>query len=288
MAISNFIPEYWATQVEGKLRAALVYGQPGITNHNYEGEIRQAGDTVRISQYGEVSIFDYVRNQDMPDPEELSDSQKTLVIDQQKAFNFQVDDVDAAQATESAMPAAMESAAYGLAEDVDLHLAGQMVAGAGIVIDPADLAAGGSFYKDVALPARTACARANLPAMGRFMILPPEVVAYALDDDRVLQATDYQPVLNGEIGRCAGFRLLESNNVPVHGNDEDGDSATDPTAGYYKISFGISQATSMANQVNSVEAYRMEKRFADAVKGLHVYGSKVLHSDRLGLIEVNA
>lgn len=282
MAITNFIPEYWAKQVEGKLRKAHVIAQPGIVNRNYEGQISQAGDTVRIQQWGEVTVGNYVRNTDMSAPEVLSDSEKTLLIDQQKFFNFQVDDIDAAQAHDNAFPDALESAAYGLSETVDTAVAALMAAGA--TIRPQDIGPGegtwAGFYKSVVKKARTAAARANLRDQELFMILPPEVVAAALDDDRVLDATKYQPVLTGEVGRTGGFRLVESNNSPTR---------TDGTNGLqYQVLFGSAQATSFAAQIAEIEAYRMEKRFADAVKGLYVYGHKVLHGERIGLLEIDS
>src|SRR5690242_171393 len=106
------------------IHTALVFAQPQIVNRDYEGEIQQMGDTVRVSAIGPVTISDYVRNTDMAQPEELTDAQSTLVIDQSKYFNFQVDDVDALQAQPRLMDAAMREAAYGLARKVDQYIAG--------------------------------------------------------------------------------------------------------------------------------------------------------------------
>lgn len=283
MSFRNFVPEIWSNKILGKLRSAHVYGQPGVVNRDYEGEIRNFGDTVRINSVGEVTLFDYVANTDMPDPEELTDSQITLVIDTQKGFNFQVDDVDVAQAKGVAgvLGQAFESAGYKLSGAVDLQLATKMVAAAtlttGTNADPIEVSPS-TIYTSLLLNARTKLNRANVPMEGRWIALPPELVAVLLSDDKyVLPATQYTPVLNAEVGRAAGFRVLESNLVP-----EDTSSVAN-----YKILAGTSIATSFAEQIVHTEPYRMEKRFADAVKGLHVYGSKVVRPGALYCASVN-
>jgi hypothetical protein len=82
--------------------------------------------------------------------------------------------------------------------------------------------------------------------------------------------------INGFVGRMAGFDVYVSNNVPfVAGPAE------------YKVLLGTSYATAYAEQISSVEAYRPELRFADAVKGLHLYGARVVYPDALALIIAN-
>src|SRR4051794_25809350 len=93
-SIDNFIPTIWSARILVALQKALVYAQPNIINRDYEGEIREAGNTVLINSIGDPTIFDYTKNTDMPSPETLTSTQRQLVIDQAKAFNFQVDDVD--------------------------------------------------------------------------------------------------------------------------------------------------------------------------------------------------
>jgi hypothetical protein len=80
---------------------------------------------------------------------------------------------------------------------------------------------------------------------------------------------------NGVLGQVAGFTLLQSNNVYNTANDN------------YKIIAGHSMAWTLAEQIVKTEAYRMEKRFADAVKGLHVYGAKVVRPDALALLHAD-
>lgn len=96
MAVTNFIPQVWSARLLAHLDKAHVL--TNLVNRDYEGEIRQYGDTVKITQIGDITIKDYVTNTDIDDPQELTTEQQLLVIDQQKYYAFQIDDVDAAQA----------------------------------------------------------------------------------------------------------------------------------------------------------------------------------------------
>src|SRR5262249_29429757 len=125
MAIDGFIATVWSGLLQIPLRKAQVFTQPNVVNRDYEGEIRQLGDAVRIGMIGEVTISDYTKNTDMSSPETLNAPQATLVIDKAKSFNFQVDDVDKAQIKPALAAAAMQSAAYKLSDAQDTAVAGQ-------------------------------------------------------------------------------------------------------------------------------------------------------------------
>src|ERR1044072_6993976 len=108
MAITNFIPEVWAAELLTSLKKALVFGD--VANHDYEGDISEAGDTVHIVSVNRPTIGDYVKNVTSINPETLTDAERTLVIDQCKYFAFEIDDVDARQAKGGLMSeAAMEA-----------------------------------------------------------------------------------------------------------------------------------------------------------------------------------
>ena len=93
----DFIPTVWAARLLVALEKALIYGQADVSNRDYEGEIRESGNTVKIASIGDVSIGDYVKDTDIEDPEVLTDDDQSLLIDQSKYFNFYVDSVDRAQ-----------------------------------------------------------------------------------------------------------------------------------------------------------------------------------------------
>ncbi len=124
----SFIPTVWASRLLTALEKALIYGQTNVSNRDYEGEIRDAGNTVKIASIGDVTIGDYTKDTDINDPDILSDSDQTLLIDQSKYFNFYVDSVDRAQQNVNVMDEAMRRSAWALREVADAFLAGTMEA----------------------------------------------------------------------------------------------------------------------------------------------------------------
>ena len=282
MAITSFIPELWAARIAAHLDKALV--ATAFVNRNYEGEIRRMGDTVHINHLSDLTIGTYTANSDMDTPETLGTTDTPLAIDQAKYFNFQIDDVDAAQAAGPLMDAAMQRAAYQLADTVDQFIFTKIDAAVldankiGTLANPISLTAASKAY-DQLVALRTKMVKANVPSMDWKAACPPEFIALLLQDSRfVASGTDAgeSRLQNGFVGRAAGFDIYESNNVPV-GVSGSGTSAVNSM----KVIAAPSLATTFADQLTEMEAYRMEKRFADAVKGLEVYGAKVTHTGAL-------
>ena len=120
MSVANFIPTIWSARLLAHLDKAHVYAAQ--VNRDYEGEIKNYGDTVKINQIGDVTIKDYTKGKDIDDPEELSGDQNTLTIDQAKYFNFSIDDVDAAQVNPKLMDAAMQRSAYAMQHELILQI----------------------------------------------------------------------------------------------------------------------------------------------------------------------
>lgn len=122
----DFIPTVWAARLLVALEKALVYGQRNVANRAYEGDIREAGNTVKIASIGDVTIGDYTKDTDIADPEILTDDEQTLLIDQQKYFNFYVDSIDRAQQNVDVLDEAMRHSAWALREVADEFLADAM------------------------------------------------------------------------------------------------------------------------------------------------------------------
>ena len=276
MAIDRFIPTIWSTQLLLELRKNLVYGQAAVINTDYQGEITAAGDTVRIHNFGAVTVFDYLKNTDMSGPETLTDTETSLTIDQAKAFNFQIDDIDRAQQTPKIMAAVMSDAAYRLADALDQFIAGHYVdAGVTLGSDATPIVPDKTTAYEIMVDLGTALSEANVPTAGRWVIVPPWFYGLLLKDDRFVATGSAQAdavLRNGMVGRAAGFDVYQSNNVPNNAGEA------------YKILASTNMAWSMAQQVNGMEAYRPEKRFGDAVKGLHLYGAKVVRPAALACL----
>lgn len=278
MALTSFIPELWNARLLNALDKAHVFA--GLVNRDYEGDIKKQGDTVHINTIGAVTIGTYTKDTDFASgPEALTTTDSTLVINQAKYFNFAVDDIDTAQAAGDVMDKAMQRAAYGLADVADKYLADQLAAAittanSNQVGTTAVALTKDNVYENV-VKMKIILDKANVPTTGRWLVIPPEMVALILQDDRFVKTggTMAEDTLaNGWVARAAGFDIYESNNC---------NSTTASSTTTYTITAGDEGACTYAEQISDTEAYRPEKRFADAVKGLHLYGAKVVDPKRL-------
>ena len=280
MAVTGFIPKLWSARLLNALDKSHVFAN--VVNRDYEGEIKKMGDTVHINTIGAVTIGTYTQNTDFSSgPETLATTDQTLTIDQAKYFNFQVDDIDAAQAAGDIMDKAMTRAAYGLADASDKYIAG-ILAGAAdasnLVSSTAVALTSSNVYENV-VKMRTILDKANVPTAGRWLVIPPEMYALILLDDRFVKTGGEMAegiLRTGLVAQAAGFDIYLSNNcVSVNSNSTD----------TYTIVGGVDSAATYAEQIVSTEAYRPEKRFADAVKGLHVYGAKVVDKAQIACLK---
>lgn len=282
MAVDSFIPEVWSARILDKLNTNLVYAN--LMNRNYEGEISDYGDTVHIASVGDVTIKSYTKNADIDDPEDLSAEDLTLVIDQMKYFNFAVDDVNRVQMRTDLMDQYASNAAYGLRKDADAYCASILKAGtigkdAGLGDDttPLELTDPGSAY-DLLVQMQIALDEADVPDVGRWVVVPFAFKGLMEKDDRFVMTGTAQAenrLANGFAGRAAGFDIFTSNQVPNTAKTK------------YKIIGSVPMAATFADQILETEAYRPQKRFSDAMKGLHVYGAKVTMPDIVAVATVN-
>ena len=280
MSIQNFIPTIWSARLLNHLDKSHVY--LNLLNRDYEGEIKNFGDTVKINQVGDVSIKDYTKGTDIDAPEDITGEQQELKIDQAKYFNFAVDDVDNAQTNPKLMDKAMQRAAYAMNDVVDAFAANLLAinvhADNAIGTNEAPIVPTKADAYDYLVDLNTKLTEANVAKMGRWVVIPAFYHGLLLKDDRFVgNGTDYNQAIleGGDVGKAAGFTVYVSNNVPH----------TEGTK--YKVIAGTTEAGSYAEQILNTEAYRPEKRFSDAVKGLHTYGAKVLQSKCIAVLTCN-
>lgn len=277
MAIANFIPEVWSSDILVQLRAKAIYA--GLANRNYEGEISMAGDTVHITSFVDPAVRDYVKNTDIS-WDLLTDATQALVVDQADYFAFTVDDVDKRQAMPGFEDEATAGAANNLALEADDYVADLIVAainqtGQDLGAQTWDISDNTAYGGIVAM--RTKLNRGEIPAGMRWVVVPPEGYAALLQDSRFI---DYQKagttegLREGNVGRIAGFEVFESNQVPS------------PTAGTYYVIAGYPGAVTFADQISETEAVRLQDQFGDGIRGLHLYGAKVIRPTGLVLASV--
>lgn len=278
MAISNFIPEVWSSAILTNLRDAGVYVER--CNRLYEGDIANAGDTVHIISFTDPAVRDYTKNTDIS-WDLLTDAERALVVDQADYFAFTVDDVDKRQAMSSFVDAAGNGAGSNLALEADEYVASIMYAAVNqtsqdlgaITVDISN----NNAYGDLFVAMRTKLTRNKVPFAGRWIVIPPEVSAAILQDQRFIDASasgTTQTLREGFLGRIAGFDVYESNVTHA------------ATAGTYHVIAGHPMAVTFADQINETEAIRLQNQFGDGIRGLHLYGAKVVYPTALALASV--
>ena len=292
---SFFLPSVYSKKVLNFFRKASVV--EAITNTDYAGEISAYGDSVKIIKEPVISVSDYTRGSDTTDTK-LTDQEITLVVDSAKAFKFIVDDIETNMSHVNFKEVASSSAAYALKDAYDAAVLATMFAGVSASgpdhIIGADAAAGtggvaettasvdllgsdGTGVDAIDLMARMArlLDDQNVPEEGRWFVAPPSFYEELSQSGSKLLSVDFNAgqgsIRNGLVssGKLRGFDMYKSNNI----------AATSNATG--KVMAGHISSTATANTILSTEVLRDQTSFGDIVRGLHVYGAKVLRDDAL-------
>ena len=292
---SFFLPKVYSKQVLNFFRKSSV--AEAITNTDYAGEIAAYGDSVRIIKEPEITVYQYERGADVTKTA-LTDQEVTLVIDTANAFKFIVDDIETNMSHVNFRDVATSSAAYALRDAFDAGVIATMFAGVSasspnhiLGSDSAtDLAAGtfdGTGNLDIGFAASehdpidvlSRMARLldeqNVPEEGRWFLASPEFYEILVQSSSKLLSVDYNAgqgsIRNGLVssGKLRGFDMYKTNNIAASTN----------AAG--KCLAGHMSATATAQTITSTEVIRDPDSFGDIVRGLHVYGSKVLRGDAM-------
>ena len=269
MAIINFISTVWSENLCKQLDQKYI----GVLNCNreFEGDIKNQGSVVKICGLNNVTVSDYTKNTDMSVPETLSDNVSSLRIDQAKYFNFQIDDVDRAQSNPKLMDEAMRVAAAALANAADAYVYSLYEE---TDIELSDDAATGERIVEHIINLKTQMMKVNVTNSDDIVLeISPDIAAILLKAKIDLGTDNTEAFENGLLGKIAGCKIYVSNNIML----EDG---------FYKCFFRTKRAIAFAEQISEVEAYRPEKRFADAVKGLHLYGAKIVYPDEFMVLSL--
>jgi hypothetical protein len=287
---SFFLPKVYSKQVLNFFRKSSV--AEAITNTDYAGEIAAYGDSVRIIKEPEITVYQYERGADVTKTA-LTDQEVTLVIDTANAFKFIVDDIETNMSHVNFRDVATSSAAYALRDAFDTGVIATMFAGVSASSpnhilgsdNATDLAAGtfdGTGNLDIGFAASehdpidvlSRMARLldeqNVPEEGRWFLASPEFYEILVQSSSKLLSVDYNAgqgsIRNGLVssGKLRGFDMYKTNNIAAASN----------AAG--RVIAGHMSATATAQTITSTEVIRDPDSFGDIVRGLHVYGAKVL------------
>ena len=287
-----FIPEIYSKKVQIALRKAAV--AEAICNTDYMGEISSFGDTVNIIKEPQIAVADYTRGLAVTSTA-LTDQELVLTVDQAKSFSFKIDDLEKRFSHINFQAIASDNAAYALRDAMDsnilaaINAGGTVTTGMGTTSTPIDIGfASGEVdpLNQMALAAKE-LDEANAPEDGRWFVAAPEWYNALSNSSSKLLSVDFNAgqgsIRNGLVasGLLRGFQMYKSNNLPT--NDLSGatpaGSATAPVA-----LFGHMSSTAAASSMNKVETVRDTGTFSDIVRGLMVWGRKVLRPEVAGKI----
>jgi hypothetical protein len=300
----NFAPEIFSQKVLKFFRRASVVED--ITNTDYAGEIENFGDTVRIIKEPTVTVSSYSRGS-VVNPQDLADDQITMVVDNANAFAFKIDDIEERHSHVNFEALATSSGAFALKRKYDANVLQAISDGAGIAgADDASLSGGltttNSSLGTASAPinVETDDAGINLmllmartlddqsvPEENRWFVAPPifyEKMFQAGNKMAEVQVTGdgTSPLRNGLAipGTLAGFRCYKSTALnSTAGTDQVTLSGVATDASENVILAGHMSSTSTASHIAKTEVVRSTESFSDVIRGLHVFGRKVLRPE---------
>jgi hypothetical protein len=337
-----FSPVIYSKKAQLAFRKSSVV--QAITNTEYMGEIASFGDSVKIIKEPEIQIRPYARGK-IIQPQDLTDEDFTMVIDQANEYAFALEDIEQAHSHINWMSLATDRAGYKLRDQFDSEVLGYLTGFKQSVIgNPADTArvaadipgtkavssagadellasnkltrasfidSGGDNSVPVAprFPGQqtkptdlvsplTILARMsrnldlqNVDQAGRWLVIDPVFAEMLKDEDSRLFNADYSEkggLRNGQIGKqIHGFTIYMSNSLPRVGTGPTTVGTTGQNTNYGLIVAGHSSAVASAENLTKTETFRSQETFADVVRGLHVYGRKILRPEAIVTCKFN-
>lgn len=261
MAITKFIPEIWSSKMLVEFRNTAVWA--GLTNREYQGDLT-SGNKLHITSPVPITIKDYKAAGRTTTADAITDTGIDLDVDQEKNFDFYVDDIDRAQAAGN-LGEYTKSAADGLVEDADKFLAALAVTNGTAVTPGADATDAKSAW-NVLRDLVKALNKAAVPKENRVFVANAEFEALLFEHDSKMTNADQSGstdgLRNASLGKILRLDGYGSENLP--------------TLDKPQVVAMHRSALAFVSQVQKTEGMRAENKFADRLRGLHVYGAKVV------------
>lgn len=286
----NFIPEIWSGKLIENFYDATVLA--AISNTDYEGEIKGQGDTVNIRTQPNITIRDYVKGQNLvvenPDKPKLQ-----LVIDKGEYFACVEDDIDRVQSDIKLMDMWSKDASEQMKVKIDQRVltdilpdiaatnkgtAAGRISGAfnlGSAASPLtvtkDGASSTASVTELIVDMGTVLDEANVPESDRYLVIPARMAGLIKKSelkDASLSGDSASPIRNGRLGMIDRFTLYVSHNLSV-------------SSGKTSIIAGHKMGFTFASQMTEMETLRAQSTFGNIVRGLQVYGYKVVKPEAL-------
>jgi hypothetical protein len=268
----NFIPTVWASQFETTRDQNLV--AVSLSNRDYEGEIRDYGDTVKVCGAVRPTVSDYDPSSGLSDPENLPDLSSVILIDQRKTLNFQVGDIDARQARGDILSIEMDESSKAMAQAEDSFVYNKIYSEIGYTKDVASLTTATTLSTITGM--LTALYEANVPTTELITLEVSPKFAEKMLLAGVLRNTDNVGMLtNGLLDSLKLFNVqcYVSTNIKNDGT-------------YDYIVMRTKPAFAFASQLAQPEAYRPDKFFSDSIRVLNLFGGAVVRPQEIQVARV--
>lgn len=274
MSYRNFSPKVWAKQINKELERAMVFAED--CNRQYEGDVKQMGDTVKVLGVGKPTITKQVGGSIvLQDPEAVEDTSVDMVINRVAYFNYLVDDIDRRQAVGGLMDALSAESSEGTANAMDEDIAALAgTADAPKLFKSTTAITVDNILKQIDLGVQKLMENDVKPETKIVITVPPWFKTILRQAYVQLDTNNSAMLKNGRVGQYDNVIVKMSNNC--HRNSDKG----------HDIMLRTQRAVAFANPLTHVEPYRPEKRFADAVKGFVLYGTKIVRPKEMIVLNV--
>ena len=287
----NWAPAIYSQKVQKFFRRASVVED--ITNTDYAGEIENFGDTVNIIKEPSITVNDYARGQTV-NTETLADDQIQLTVDQGSYFAFKVDDIEERQSHVNFEALATSSGAYALKKNYDFNVlkaiydgASTSAANTGTDGSPIDGDAAVDTLTDIMSAAKTVLDGNDVPEENRWFVAPPAFyqqlrkAGAKVVDQSVMADGSASAMRNGMITDrpLFGFRMYTTNAIAVSSGSAANKTFGSAGSNEHAFLYGHQGAVCTANHIAKTELIRDPDSFSDIVRGLHVFGRKVLRTE---------
>ena len=287
----NWVPAVYSQKVQKFFRRASVVED--ITNTDYAGEIENFGDTVNIVKEPSITVSDYARGQTV-NTQTLADDKLQLTVDQGSYFAFKVDDIEERQSHVNWEALATSSGAYSLKRNYDYNVlkniydnAATSAGNTGTDASPIDGDAAVDTLADVISAAKTVLDGNDVPEENRWFVAPPAFykqlrkAGAKIMDQSVMADGGASSMRNGMVTDrpLFGFRLYSTNAIAVSSGAASSKTFGSAGSNEYAFLYGHQGAVATANHIAKTELIRDPDSFSDIVRGLHVFGRKILRSD---------
>ena len=286
----NWVPAVYSQKVQKFFRRASVVED--ITNTDYAGEIENFGDTVNIVKEPSITVSDYARGQTV-NTQTLADDKLQLTVDQGSYFAFKVDDIEERQSHVNWEALATSSGAYSLKKNYDYNVlkhiydnASTSATNTGTDASALTGNTNSNTLVDIVSAAKAVLDGQDVPEENRWLVGPPKFFQQLrkadskLMDQSVMNDGGVSSMRNGLVAEkpLFGFRMYVTNSIAVSSGAAASKTFGSSGSSEYAWLYGHQGAVATANHIAKTELIRDPDSFSDIVRGLHVFGRKILRS----------